>query len=353
MHGVSTRSRAAWLWKVVSPMLVLTSIFASVQWVGAVALGLCYVAAVLGVYVTFRVLNFPDLTIEGSFPLGAVLAGTLIAHAGWPHWATLPVALLGGSLAGAATGLLATRLNINGLLASILMMIALQSINLRILGLRSNLPLLDADTVFAPVQALLMAFFGDSVSSGVVARYAAITVLLAIATVLIAALHWFLGTNLGLALRATGDNPQMTSAQGVNTAAMQILGLAISNGMIALAGALFAPYQGFADVSIGRGLIVVGLASVIIGEVLFNPQRLVTALIATAIGSLVYRLFVTLALTYTGRIGLQETDLQLVTALIVIAAMAVPQIRRGVSGQRRLKLGLAFERRKPKDESRA
>jgi len=257
------------------------------------------------------------------------------------------------SLAGAATGLLATRLNINGLLASILVMIALQSINLRILGLRSNLPLLDADTIFAPVQALLTPFFGDSVSNAVVARYAAITVLLAIAAVLIVALHWFFGTDLGLALRATGDNPQMSSAQGVNTAGMQILGLAISNAMIALAGALFAPYQGFADVSIGRGLIVVGLASVIIGEVLFNPQRLVTALIATAIGSLIYRLFVTLALTYTGRIGLQETDLQLVTALIVIAAMAVPQIRRGVSGQRRLKLALAFERRKPKDESRA
>jgi putative ABC transport system permease protein len=145
----------------------------------------------------------------------------------------------------------------------------------------------------------------------------------------------------------------MTSAQGINTARMQILGLAISNAMIALAGALFAPYQGFADVSIGRGLIVVGLASVIIGEVLFNPQRLVTALIATATGSLIYRLFVTLALTYTSRIGLQETDLQLVTALIVIGAMAVPQIRRGVSSQRRLKLALAFERQKPKDERRA
>jgi putative ABC transport system permease protein len=228
-------------------------------------------------------------------------------------------------------------------------MIALQSINLRILGLRSNLPLLDADTIFAPAQRLLAPLFGESVSSGVVSRYAAIAVLLAIAAVLIAALHWFFGTNVGLALRATGDNPQMTSAQGINTARMQILGLAISNAMIALAGALFAPYQGFADVSIGRGLIVVGLASVIIGEVLFNPQRLVTALIATAIGSLIYRLFVTLALTYTGRIGLQETDLQLVTALIVIAAMAVPQIRRGVSGQRRLKLAFAFERRKPKD----
>lgn len=331
-------------------MPIFTGIFGSVQWTGAVALGLCYVAAVLGVYLTFRVLNFPDLTIEGSFPLGAVLAGTLITNAGWTHWATLPVAVAGGGLAGAATGMLATRLKINGLLASILVMIALYSINLRILGLRSNLPLLDADTIFAPVQRWIAALVGSSVSLGVTQRYGASIVLLGLVTLLIAALHWFLHTDLGLALRATGDNEQMARAQGINTDGMKILGLALSNGLIALAGALFAPYQGFADVSIGRGLIVVGLASVIIGEVLFSPRRLVTALIAAAVGSLVYRLFVTLALIYTGRIGLQETDLQLVTALIVIVAMAVPHIRRGVVGQRRAKLARVHQGPKANDE---
>ena len=318
-------------------MPFVTSIFGSLQWTGAVALGLCYVGAVLGVYLTFRVLNFPDLTIEGSFPLGAGLAGILIASGGWPHWATLPIAALGGAIAGAATGLLATRLKINGLLASILVMIALSSINLRILGLRSNLPLLDVATIFDPVRRWLTPLFGDAVSSGVVHRYAAILVFAAIVALLIGGLHWLLQTEFGLALRATGENELMASAQGITTARMKIAGLALSNALIALAGALFAPYQGFADVTIGRGLIVVGLASVIIGEVLFNPQRLVTALITAAAGSLIYRLVVTLALRYTGRLGLQETDLQLVTALIVIAAMAAPQLRQSVAGQRRLR----------------
>jgi putative ABC transport system permease protein len=316
----------------------LTSIFGSVQWTGAIALGLCYVAVVLGVYLTFRTLNFPDLTIEGSFPLGAGLAGVLIANAGWPHWAALLVAIAGGALAGAATGLLATRLKINGLLASILVMIALYSINLRVLGLRSNLPLLDAPAIFDPVKVWLVALVGEQAPSGLVQRYAAILVFALIDVLLIGGLHWFLHTDLGLALRATGDNEQMASAQGIRTDRMKILGLAISNSLIALAGALFAPYQGFADVTIGRGLIVVGLAAVIIGEVLFNPQRLLAALLAAAAGSLIYRLFVTLALNYTGRIGLQETDLQFVTALIVIVAMAMPRLRRGIAGQRRLRL---------------
>jgi putative tryptophan/tyrosine transport system permease protein len=319
----------------------VASIFGSVQWTGAVALGLCYVAAVLGVYLTFRILNFPDLTIEGSFPLGAGLAGSLIAGAGWPHWATLPIAIGGGALAGAATGLLATRLKIIGLLASILVMIALYSINLRVLGLRSNLPLLDEPTIFDPVEAWLAAGTGLGRSSGVVARYAAILVFLLIDALLIAGLHWFLQTDLGLALRATGDNEQMAGAQGIRNDRMKILGLAISNGLIALSGALFAPYQGFADVTIGRGLIVVGLAAVIVGEVLFNPRRLSTALVAVAAGALIYRLFVTLALNYTSRIGLQETDLQFVTALIVIAAMAIPRLRRGIAGQRRIRLPVA------------
>lgn len=315
----------------------LTSIFGSVQWTGAVALGLCYVAAVLGVYLTFRVLNFPDLTIEGSFPLGAALTGVLITR-GWSHGATLPVAIGGGALAGAATGLLATRLKINGLLASILVMIALYSINLRILGLRSNLPLLGIATIVDPLRDWLAPLIGAQLAGGVVQRYAAILLFGLIALLLIAALNWFLHTELGLALRAAGDNEQMAGAQGISAARMQILGLMIANGMIALAGALFAPYQGFADVTIGRGLIVIGLASVIIGEVLFRPQHVRSALVAVAAGSLIYRLFVTLALNYTGRIGLQETDLQFVTALIVIAAMAVPQIRRGGLRPRWLRL---------------
>jgi len=321
----------------------LTSIFGSVQWTGAVALGLCYVGAVFGVYLTFRILNFPDLTIEGSFPLGAGLAGILIVNGGWPHWATLLVALAGGALAGAATGLLATRLKINGLLASILVMIALYSINLRILGLRSNLPLLEVATIFDPVEAWLASLFAGA--GGVVQRYAAIIVFALITILLIGGLNWFLHTELGLALRAAGDNEQMASAQGISVAGMKICGLALSNALIALAGALFAPYQGFADVTIGRGLIVVGLASVIIGEALFNPQHLRTAFIAVAAGSVIYRLFVTLALNYTSRIGLQETDLQFVTALIVIVAMAVPQFRRGVARGRRFRLPRTDDRR--------
>jgi putative ABC transport system permease protein len=321
-------------------------IFGSVQWTGAFALGLCYVAAVLGVYLTFRVLNFPDLTIEGSFPLGACLAGILLSGAGWPHWAALLAATVGGALAGAATGLLATRLKINGLLASILVMIALYSINLRILGLRSNLPLLDAPTIFDPVEGWLAGLLGDAVAGGVLQRYAAIVVFALINGLLIAGLNWFLHTDFGLALRATGANEQMASAQGVDNDRMKIYGLALSNGLIALSGGLFAPYQGFADVTIGRGLIVVGLAAVIVGEVLFNPRRLVVALLAAAAGSLLYRLFVTLALNYTGRIGLQETDLQFVTAVIVIVALAVPRLRRGGARQGRARLGSSAARDK-------
>jgi putative ABC transport system permease protein len=215
-------------------------------------------------------------------------------------------------------------------------MIALYSINLRVLGLRSNLPLLDAPTIFDPVEGWLGGLLGGAVSSGVVQRYAAIVVFALLDALLIAGLSWFLHTDLGLALRATGANEQMASAQGIDNDRMKILGLALSNALIALSGALFAPYQGFAHVTIGRGLIVVGLAAVIVGEVLFNPRRLLVALVAAAAGSLLYRLFVTLALNYTGRLGLQETDLQLVTALIVIAALAVPRLRRGAGRPGRL-----------------
>jgi putative ABC transport system permease protein len=321
----------------------LADILTRTQWPGALAIGLCYVAVVLGVYITFRVLAFPDLTIDGSFPLGAAVAGVLLMRFGWSHWATLPAAALAGAAAGALTAFLAARLQINGLLASILVALALNSINLRILGQAgasreptANLAIsLSSSLVTSPAQAPLRRALVDKClgpdacyTTAVADRYAAIVVFGLIASALIGLLYWFFNTEIGLALRATGDNEQMVRAQGINPTAMRVVGLALSNGLIAVSGALFARYQGSADVTLGRGLISVGLASVIIGEVIVSPKTLRGALLGAALGAVVFRLFITLALRNTSTVGLRETDLQLVTSLIVIAALALPRFRR-------------------------
>ncbi len=320
----------------------LADILTSTQWIGTIATGFAYAAAVLGVFLTSRVLHFPDLTIDGSFPLGAGVAAVLTLH-GWSHWATLPVAALAGGLAGALTAVLAARLNINGLLASILVALALNSINLRLLGLglkaeegrgpTANLALVDTPTIVQGASILLAPLNGTCLASGaclnegVVARYAQSLVFGAITLMLGTLLYWFLNTEVGLALRAVGDNPQMVRAQGVNSDTMQLLGLAVSNALIAVSGALVIATLGFADVTLGRGLIIVGLAAVIIGEVLVSPRTLRTALAGAIVGSVVYRLFVALALRNTRFIGLQETDLQMVTAVIVFVALSLPRLR--------------------------
>jgi putative ABC transport system permease protein len=273
-------------------------------------LGLLYGLLVLGVFMTFRILDYADLTVDGSLPLGAAITATLIFSGVNPFLATL-AALPLGALAGLITGVLHTRFSITPLLSGILTMIGLYSINLRIMG-RPNVPLLRHETIF---DALTGAGLSLRVSQTVIA--------LAVIVVVVAGLYLFLGTELGQALRGTGDNEVMLRSLGVNTDRMKIMGLAISNALVALAGALIAQYQGFADINMGIGMIVIGLASVIIGEVVLGVKSIFGRLCAVVIGSILYRLAIALVL----RINFIEyTDLKLFTALLVTIALISPEI---------------------------
>jgi putative tryptophan/tyrosine transport system permease protein len=290
-------------------------------WIGALALGLAFATMALGVYVTFRVLAFPDLTVDGSLPLGAAVSAVLIVNAGWHPWATLPVAMVAGALAGTATALLNTRFNINGLLAGILVSLGLWTVNLRVMGDRSNLPLLGTDTVLTPFRP---AAAGAAQALGVnPSDVAALGIYLVLTLGLAAALNWLLHTELGLALRATGDNERTVLAMGVNPSTMKLLGLALANALVGLSGSLVSQYQGFSDVGIGLGMIVAGLASVIIGETLVRPGGVFSTILSVALGSVFYRLVIAAALF----IGLGPTDMRLVTSLIVVVALGLPQVR--------------------------
>ncbi|WP_281886485.1 ABC transporter permease [Paenibacillus sp. YYML68] len=269
---------------------------------GSMELGMLYAIMALGVYITFRILDFPDLTVDGSFTTGGAIAAVLITSGTSPLLATI-AAFGGGLIAGAITGLLHTKGKINALLAGILMMIALYSINLRIMG-KANIPLLGIDTLLSGLNVLIM---------------------MPIMLILIKlALDWFFHTDLGLALRATGDNPRMIRSFGVNTDSTIITGVSLSNGLVAMSGALIAQYQGSADNTMGVGMIVIGLASVIIGEALFGARNMIRATLAVVLGAVVYRLIVAMAL----RVGLEATDMKLMTALIVIVALMLPMVRK-------------------------
>ncbi|HZK04587.1 MAG TPA: ABC transporter permease [Actinomycetaceae bacterium] len=274
----------------------------------AVELGILYAVMALGVYLTFRVLEFADLTVDGSFTTGAAVAAVGIVS-GQPPWLVTIYALFAGMLAGTITGLLHTKGNIDGLLAGILTQLSLYSINLRIMG-RANVPLLREETVFTPAR-----------SAGILGSWWGPVLLLPIALVVLVFVIWFLKTNLGLAMRATGDNPSMISSLGVSTDNQKILGLAMSNGFVGLSGAFVAQYQGFADVGMGIGMIVAGLASVIIGQALFGRLTIGRAATAVVVGALLYRLVIFLAL----RAGLNPNDMKLVSAVLVIIALVVPQ----------------------------
>lgn len=280
--------------------------------------GLAYGFVTLGVYITFRVLAFPDLTVDGSFPLGGAVAATLIVSGVNPWLATL-VAFIAGICAGLITSLLNTKLRINALLAGILMMVSLYSINLAIMG-RSNVSVLREATVFKQTAQL----FGIKPTTTL-----SIIFMVVLAIVILGILNWFLRTEIGLALRATGDNGQMVRGLGVSTDMTTIIGVSLSNGLVALAGGLIAQKQGFSDVGMGIGMIVMGLASVIIGERLFRPRGVTTILFAVIGGSLVYRLFLGIAL----RLGLPPNNLKLITALLVIIALAIPYIQKKVRGE--------------------
>jgi putative ABC transport system permease protein len=277
--------------------------------------GLAFGFVAIGVYLTFRVLGFPDLTVDGSFALGGAVAAVLIVDDVDPFLATL-AAVGAGLLAGLTTSLLNTKLKIPALLASILVMVALYSINLRIMG-RSNLPLLREVTIFSLASRL------PGLETRLVYQLAVAGVL---AVIIFFILNWFLRTEIGLALRATGDNEQMVRGAGVDTDKTTILGVSIANGLIAFSGAVIAQGQGFSDVNMGIGMIIIGLASVIIGEALFRPKGVARLLLAVFGGTFVYRLVISIAL----RLGMRAGDLKLITAVIVIIALAIPYLQKKV-----------------------
>ncbi|MBL3699622.1 ABC transporter permease [Leucobacter luti] len=276
--------------------------------IGALELGLIYGVMALGVYLTFRVLNFPDLTVDGSFTTGAAVAASLITAGQNPVVATLAGGAA-GLVAGTITGLLHTKGRIDGLLAGILTMIALWSINLRIMG-KANLPLLRAETVFTPLKEGEL--LGTLAGAGII---------LAGVLVLKFVIDWFLSTDLGLSIQATGNNEQMIRSFGVSTDGTKILTLALSNGLVALCGALVAQYQGFADISMGVGLILVGLASVILGQAILGQRFIWLASLAVILGAVLYRLIIFFAL----QAGLNPNDMKLITAVLVVVALLLPR----------------------------
>jgi putative ABC transport system permease protein len=280
---------------------------------GAIELGLVYAFVALGVFLSFRVLNFPDLTVDGSFPLGAAVTAVMIV-AGWNPWLAMGLACLAGALAGLVTAFVSVRFHILHLLASILTMIALFSVNLRIMG-RPNIAVLNRETVLTPFYDL-----------GVQPYLVRPLFVLVVAAGVAALLALFLRTDLGLAMRATGANQRMARAQGVRVGAQIMAGVALSNALVALAGAFFAQTNGFADVTSGVGTIVVGLAAVIVGETLLPFGGMFVAVAACVLGSVLYRLAVQLALSLDF-LGLTPSDLNLATAVLVLVTLILPRFR--------------------------
>lgn len=284
-----------------------------IQFMGAVELGLLYGLVAMGVLLSFRILDFPDLTVDGSFPLGGAVCAILIVS-GFDPWLATFCAILAGMAAGFTTAWISVRWNILHLLASILTLTALYSINLRIMG-RPNIALLGETTIFSPLE-----------EPGLHSLFTLPSAMFVLAGAVLLLLYRFLSSEKGLGMRATGANIRMARAQGVNVNRQIFLGLALSNGLVALAGALYSQSQGFADLSMGPGTIIAGLAAVIMGEALFNPKVILTALIACVLGSILYRLVTAIALNM-GFLGLQTQDLPLVSAVLVGIAMVTPRLR--------------------------
>ena len=279
---------------------------------GGIAQGLIWGLMALGLYITFRLLDMADLTVDGSFTTGGAVTVMLIL-AGWPVWAALVIAVLAGLLAGLVTGLLHTRLGIPAILAGILTQLSLYSINLRIMGMSAN------KAVSVDKYRLLLSSrnIPASILTGAV-----------FALILVSIYYWYFGTEQGSAIRATGDNPAMSRAQGINVDRMKVLGLAFSNGIVALSGGLMSQYQGFADINMGRGAIVIGLAAVIIGEVIGNAllRKYVNFFITlcfVVIGGVLYYLVIVIVLW----LKLNSNDLKLFTAVVVALFLALPYLR--------------------------
>lgn len=286
---------------------------------GGIEAGLIYALVALGVLISFRILDFPDLTADGSFPLGAVVFAVCVGL-GVSPWLACLAAAAAGACAGMVTAWLNVSLKILPLLASILVMVALYSVNLRITGGTPNLPLIGAPSVFSP-------FVAEDYSNQFWVQPLIILGFVVLAKLL---LDWFFNTKTGLAMRATGVNARMAKAQGVGTSKMIVLGMAISNALIALGGALFAQTTGSADLASGIGTIVIGLAAVIIGENLLGSKRIIFITLAAILGALVYRLLIAFALgnEFLQGVGVRPTDLNLITAILVVLALRLPMMKR-------------------------
>ena len=289
---------------------------------GGVAQGIIWGIMALGVYITFRLLDVADLTVDGSFTTGGAVTVMLII-AGWPAWAALLAAVVAGLLAGLVTGLLHTKLGIPAILAGILTQFALYSINLRIMSMKANTPVNpDKYSLFLTLRSVPGAIWKG----------------LLLAAVLIALLYWYFGTEQGSAIRATGANPSMSRAQGININAMKVLGLSLSNGMVALSGGLMAQYQGFADINMGRGAIVIGLAAVVIGKALLGKRKnFALRLLTTALGAVAYYFILAIVIWA----GLSTTDLKLFSALVVTVFLAIPYLRKKWAAHHHAKGGSA------------
>ncbi|NLM97370.1 MAG: ABC transporter permease [Halanaerobiaceae bacterium] len=275
----------------------------------ALELGIIYSLLALGSFISYRTLNFPDLTVEGSYTLGAAVS-VMVTLAGYPYLSLL-AAFVAGAVAGSITALLSTRLKIQPLLAGILLMLGLYSINLKVMGNRANVNLINHRNIYSIFEGTIVEGFQTLITASLV-----------LAVVLII-LYFFLKTRLGFVLRATGDNHVMVRALGTNTDFTILLGLSLSNGLVALCGAMIAHEQLFADIGMGIGMVVIGLASVIIGEVLFGTNTLLRRMIAVILGAIVYRLIITIVLEF----GMPATDLKLISAIIVAVALSMPVIK--------------------------
>lgn len=288
----------------------------SIQFIGALEIGLIYGYVALGIYLSLRVLDFPDLGVDGTFPLGAATCASLMVGGVHPLYATI-AAMMVGAAAGYVTAWLSTHLRFLNLLAGILVMTALYSVNLRIMG-RPNIPLLGETTLFEAFCLPLKMCLGP---------YWRILPIAALLGLLTYVLNIFLKTDIGLALRATGNNAKMARAQGICDKRMIGLGLALANAFVALGGALFTQVSGYADVTMGVGTIIIGLAAVIIGEAVLFSRRISYALLACILGAILYRFLIATALNI-GASFLQASDLNLVTAILVGVAMLLPDIKR-------------------------
>ena len=282
--------------------------------------GLAYGIVALGIVISFRILKFPDLTVDGSFPLGAAVVARLIME-GVPPIYGIILAIISGFIAGCFTGLLKTKLKINSLLAGILMMTILYSVNLRIMG-RSNIQLLTVNTLLTPLEALEVNRFIP-----IIAFFFVVTIGIKILT------DMFLHTQLGFAMRATGDNEQMIRTLGANTDNKTVLGLGISNAFVALSGARVSQDKGYSDVGMGIGMIVAGLASIIIGEALFGTKTVQRMTLAAIVGSIIYKFIISLGL----RLGLAPSDLKMATGVMVVLALGIPALKKEKEGKLHLR----------------